>query len=89
MRRAWCQRCGAEAWEVQGQSGPILVENKPGRAGDLVRVKTALAEGSSVSNWYVHRCIEVKYPPKRNTAAMNRALQVVGLDPIEERGDGA
>lgn len=89
MRKAWCPRCGEEAYEAQGQKGPILVTGHPGRAGDLVRVKEACGDATSVSNWYIHRCAEVRFPPKRNTAAMNRALEAVGLDPVKEQGDGA
>lgn len=89
MKRAWCQRCGVEVYEAQGQSGPIQLTSQPGRARDLVRVKVALGDGVTVSNWWVHRCAEVLYPPKRHKAAMNRALEAFGLDPMKEREDSA
>lgn len=93
MRKQWCPLCGAETWEVQGRIGPVLLDpsTPTSAATDKVSVHFRSAEGTTTSNhhWTIHRCKQIRFPKPRNLAAVNAARRVVGLDPVEERGDGA
>lgn len=93
MRKHWCPLCGAEAWEVQGRTGPVLLDpaTPDTAATDRVSVHFRSSEGITTSNhnWKIHRCKQIKYPKPRNIGALNAARRVVGLDPVKERGDSA
>lgn len=93
MKKAWCPQCGAETWEVQGRTGPILVNpaTPETAAADKIRVHFYTQEGTSTTthHWTIHRCKEILYPKRRHITALNAARRAVGLDPVEERGDSA
>ena len=93
MNKQWCPQCGAETWEVQGRSGPVLLDSATpdAAATDRVSVHFHGAGGTTTSNhnWIIHRCKQIKYPKRRSLATINAARRVVGHDPVEERGDSA
>jgi len=93
MRKQWCPQCGAEAWEVQGRTGSVLLDpaNPNAAATDKVSVQFRSAEGITTSNhnWTIHRCKQIRFPKPHNIDALNAARRVVGLDPVQERGDSA
>lgn len=93
MNKKWCPLCGAETWEVQGRTGPVLLDpSTPNAAAtDRVSVRFHGAGGTTASNhaWIIHRCKQIKFPKHPNFAALNAARRVVGLDPVKERGDSA
>lgn len=89
MKKVWCPLCGEEAWEVHGQSGPILIDPKQGPATDRIKITFHTAEGKNTVDYTIHRCTQIKYPKPPPTNAANAARRAVGLEPLVERGDSA
>lgn len=88
MVTTYCQQCGTAVYLGQSAGGEVLIDQGPPRQNrQLIKVKHA--DGTPAVIHSIHVCDEVRYPKRSNAAAINAARRVVGLEPLQERGDGA
>lgn len=88
MRTTYCQRCGTAVYLGQSTGGEVLIDQGPPRENRQL-IKVTPTDGTPAVIHSIHICKQVLYPRKTNTAAINAARRVVGLEPLQERGDGA